>query len=63
MNYPELTTGLVTASRGIGSMEDIIIEKDKVLLAVLQLGGFLHIGERMVAVPSQSFVLGRNRQL
>jgi hypothetical protein len=57
MNYPVLTTGLVTAPRGIGSMEDIIIGKDNVLLAVLQVGGFLHIGGHMVAVPSQSLVL------
>src|ERR1700682_3858121 len=28
----------------IGTIEDIIIGKDKVLFAVLQVGGFLHIG-------------------
>ena len=41
----------------IGTMEDIIIGRDKVLFAVLQVGGFLHIGGRMVAVPFQSLVL------
>jgi sporulation protein YlmC with PRC-barrel domain len=41
----------------IGTVEDIIIGKDKVLFAVLQVGGFLHIGGRMVAVPFQSLVL------
>lgn len=44
----------------IGTIEDIIIGKDKVLFAVLQIGGFLHIGGRMVAVPFQSLVLDDN---
>jgi sporulation protein YlmC with PRC-barrel domain len=44
----------------IGTIEDIIIGKDKVLFAVLQVGGFLHIGGRMVAVPFQSLVLEDN---
>ena len=44
----------------IGTVEDIIIGKDKVLFAVLQVGGFLHIGGRMVAVPFQSLVLEDN---
>jgi sporulation protein YlmC with PRC-barrel domain len=41
----------------VGTVEDIIIGKDKVLFAVLQVGGFLHIGGRMIAVPFQSLVL------
>src|SRR5258708_661916 len=41
----------------IGTIEDIIIGKDKVLFAVLQVGGFLHIGGRMVAVPFQSLAI------
>jgi sporulation protein YlmC with PRC-barrel domain len=44
----------------IGTIEDIIIGKDKVLFAVLQVGGFLRIGGRMVAVPFQSLVLEDN---
>src|SRR5438477_11791661 len=44
----------------IGTIEDIIIGKDKALFAVLQVGGFLHIGGRMVAVPFQSLVLDEN---
>jgi sporulation protein YlmC with PRC-barrel domain len=44
----------------IGTVEDIIIGKDKVLFAVLQVGGFLHIGGHMVAVPFQSLVLEDN---
>jgi hypothetical protein len=41
----------------IGTIEDIIIGRDRVLFAVLQVGGFLHIGGHMVAVPYQSLVL------
>jgi hypothetical protein len=44
----------------IGTIEDIIIGKDKALFAVLQVGGFLHIGGRMVAVPFESLVLEDN---
>jgi sporulation protein YlmC with PRC-barrel domain len=44
----------------IGTIEDIVIGKDKVLFALLQVGGFLHIGGRMVAVPFQSLVLDEN---
>ena len=41
----------------IGTIEDIIIGRDRVLFAVLQVGGFLHLGGHMVAVPYQSLVL------
>src|ERR1700736_1621041 len=44
----------------IGTIEDIIIGKDKALFAVLQVVGFLHIGGRMVAVPFESLVLENN---
>ena len=44
----------------IGTIEDIIIGKDKALYAVLQVGGFLHIGGRMVAVPFDSLVVADN---
>ncbi|MBP2305227.1 PRC-barrel domain containing protein [Azospirillum melinis] len=35
----------------IGSVDDIIIGRDKVLFAVLEVGGFLGIGAHLVAVP------------
>jgi sporulation protein YlmC with PRC-barrel domain len=38
----------------IGTIEDIIIGRDRVLFAVLQVGGFLHLGGHLVAVPYQS---------
>ena len=41
----------------VGTIEDIIIGRDRVLFAVLQVGGFLHLGGYMVAVPYQSLVL------
>jgi hypothetical protein len=50
----------------IGEIDDIIIGRDKVLFAILQVGGFLGVGARLVAVPFQSLVLddtGRKIQL
>jgi hypothetical protein len=50
----------------IGDIDDIIIGRDKVLFAVLQVGGFLGVGGHLVAVPFQSLVIddtGRKIQL
>lgn len=41
----------------IGSVDDVIIGKDGGVYAVLQVGGFLGIGERLVAVPYKSLSL------
>jgi hypothetical protein len=42
----------------IGSIDDFIIgADDRVLFAVLQVGGFLGLGGRLVAIPWDSFVL------
>lgn len=38
----------------IGSLDDIIIGRDRVLFAILQVGGFLGLGGHMVAVPYES---------
>jgi len=38
----------------IGTIDDFIIGRDKVLFVVLQIGGFLGIGSHLVAVPYQS---------
>jgi sporulation protein YlmC with PRC-barrel domain len=38
----------------IGTLDDLIISKDKVLFAVLQVGGFLKMGGRLIAVPYES---------
>lgn len=38
----------------IGTVDDLIVGRDRVLFAVLQVGGFLGIGSHFVAVPYQS---------
>ncbi|MDB5409814.1 MAG: hypothetical protein JWL84_4726 [Rhodospirillales bacterium] len=35
----------------IGTLDDLIVGKDKVLFAVLQVGGFLGLGGHLVALP------------
>ena len=47
----------------VGTIEDIIIGRDRVLYAVLQVGGFLHLGGRMVAIPYQSLVLDESGKI
>ena len=50
----------------IGSLDDLVVDKNRVLFAVLQVGGFLGIGSRLVAVPAESLVIndaGRKIQL
>jgi hypothetical protein len=42
----------------IGTIDDLIVGRDdSVLFAVLQIGGFLGLGGRMVAVPYSALVL------
>ena len=41
----------------IGTIDDFVIDRDRVLFAILQVGGFLGIGGRLVAVPYKSLVL------
>jgi hypothetical protein len=41
----------------IGSLDDLVVDKSRVLFAVLQVGGFLGIGSRLVAVPAESLVI------
>jgi sporulation protein YlmC with PRC-barrel domain len=38
----------------IGTIDDLIIGRDRVLFAILQVGGFLGLGSHFVAVPYQS---------
>jgi sporulation protein YlmC with PRC-barrel domain len=38
----------------IGKIDDIIIDKNNVMFAVLQIGGFLGVGSRLVAIPYDS---------
>jgi len=41
----------------IGSLDDLVIDKSNVLFAVLQVGGFLGIGSRLVAIPYETLKL------
>jgi hypothetical protein len=45
------------ADEDIGEIEDLIIDGNKVLFAVLEVGGFLGLGGRLIAVPTESFVI------
>jgi hypothetical protein len=38
----------------IGEIDDIVVGRDRALFAILQVGGFLGLGERLVAVPYPS---------
>jgi PRC-barrel domain len=42
----------------IGTLDDLIVgPDDRILFAVLQVGGFLRIGGRLIAVPFESLLL------
>ena len=49
----ELAGANVENSTGetIGSIDDLIVDREKVLFAILQIGGFLGIGGFLVAIP------------
>lgn len=48
------TTVVNDKDERIGSLDDIIIGRDRVLFAILQVGGFLGLGGHLVAVPYES---------
>ena len=41
----------------IGEINDIIIDKQKVIYAIIEVGGFLGMGENLIAVPYDSLTL------
>jgi hypothetical protein len=43
-----------SANEKIGDIDDLIVGKDRVLFAILEVGGFLGIGSRLIAVPYTS---------
>ena len=50
------------ANEKIGDVDDLLVEpSDKVLFAVLSVGGFLGMGERLVVVPFSSLRIAGNR--
>jgi hypothetical protein len=44
-------------NESVGTIDDFIIGRDKVLFSILQVGGFLGIGSHLVAVPYSSLTL------
>ncbi len=44
-------------NENIGKIDDIIIDKQRVLFTVLQVGGFLGIGGRLIAVTPESLAV------
>jgi hypothetical protein len=38
----------------IGEVDDLVVGKDRVLFAIIQVGGFLGLGSRLIAVPYTS---------
>jgi hypothetical protein len=48
------TTVTNDKNENIGKLDDIIIDKNRVMYAVVQVGGFLGVGSRLVAVPYDS---------
>ena len=38
----------------IGTLDDVVVTSDLSLFSIVQVGGFLHLGGRLIAVPYQS---------
>lgn len=58
----ELTGADVENGKGetIGSVDDLIVDREKVLFAILQIGGFLGIGGFLVAIPYNSLEINED---
>jgi sporulation protein YlmC with PRC-barrel domain len=41
----------------VGTLDDVVVDRDRNLFAILQVGGFLGINSHLVAVPYQSLVI------
>lgn len=46
----------------IGALDDFIIIKNKSLIAIVQVGGFLGVGGRLIAVPYESLSISPDGQ-
>ena len=44
----------------IGSIDDLIVDRDQVLFAILEVGGFLGIGAFLVAIPYNSLEINED---
>lgn len=58
----ELTGADVENSTGetVGSIDDLIVDREEVLFAILQVGGFLGLGGFLVAVPYDSLEISED---
>jgi hypothetical protein len=41
-------------NENVGELDDLIVGKDRVLFGIVQVGGFLGLGSRLIAVPYSS---------
>jgi sporulation protein YlmC with PRC-barrel domain len=48
------TTVVNSKNEKVGEIDDLVVGKDRVLFAILQVGGFLGLGSRLIAVPYTS---------
>jgi sporulation protein YlmC with PRC-barrel domain len=48
------TTVVNSKNEKIGEIDDLVVGKDRVLFAIIQVGGFLGLGSRLIAVPYTS---------
>jgi sporulation protein YlmC with PRC-barrel domain len=48
------TTVVNDKNESVGKIDDIVIDNNRVMYAVVQVGGFLGVGSRLVAVPYDS---------
>jgi sporulation protein YlmC with PRC-barrel domain len=46
----------------IGSVDDIVVDKDKTVQAILSVGGFLGIGNKLVQVPFDKLQFGNTKE-
>jgi sporulation protein YlmC with PRC-barrel domain len=53
-------TVINSAGENIGEIEDLVIDDQKVVMAVVSVGGFLGIGEKHVAVPLEQLKLSED---
>ncbi len=44
----------------VGELDDLIVGKDRVLFAILQVGGFLGLGSHLIAVPYSSLQISND---
>ncbi len=48
------------AGESIGSIDDLIVDREKVLFAILEIGGFLGLGGFLVAIPYDSLEISED---